>query len=242
MGKGRGQGGRNGYPESQIILSKRYAITYLKDGASVPSDGKRRAVMIGEIDSWTWDIRVLDRGYILDRFQTVLHEDVHALTYELNLTALATPDMDDVVDRMAAGTVDMLVRNRWVGETWREKKGEPEMVWPVVAGRKYEVIWVEDEAKVDPYEDQPCVSWSSPVLKIVRLYKTPVVDNLLFTLVRECLTCLTWELRQAEVWKGKEEERSLLVSGLADLLVVNEWVDVPAMLGQFHCWKGQIQE
>lgn len=103
-------------PDSVNIFGKRYTITYHDRPSDVDHDG-RKAVW-GQLDHWKHSIRVyappeFENGEIWD---TILHEVLHALTFELKLEI---KDDENIIGLLAMGLADVLHRNKWMKEDFR---------------------------------------------------------------------------------------------------------------------------
>lgn len=98
-------------PGDVIVLGKCYSITYVDHPCEVDKDG--REALWGQLDTWMRRIRVYDNGRCQgDLLETVIHEVLHAIAIELNITALK--DNEDAVELLALALADTLTRNGWL--------------------------------------------------------------------------------------------------------------------------------
>lgn len=92
------------------ILGKIYKIEYCDNPADV--DIYKRKSLWGQIDFWTRTIRLYDNGRNeQDLWDTLIHEIIHGIASELNLSDKKISDTDDVVGMLAMGLADVFIRN-----------------------------------------------------------------------------------------------------------------------------------
>lgn len=105
-------------PKKVNILGKEYRIIYCKKPSDV--DIHQRESLWGQIDYWTRTIRIFDDGKRTetDIFHTVIHEILHGIISDLNLSSLDTGNkkQHDEIDSLALALADIFTRNKWLKE------------------------------------------------------------------------------------------------------------------------------
>jgi len=99
-------------PTTVNVLGAEYAITYVSKPSEVDIHG--RESMWGQCDYWTRTIRIFNRNRAdADVWQTIIHELLHAIGYELKLR-INKDENHDELDLLATGLRDVFVRNKWL--------------------------------------------------------------------------------------------------------------------------------
>jgi len=101
-------------PDSIDILGIEYSVEYMDKPSDV--DIYKRESLWGQVDYWTRSIRVYvgEGRPLVDTWQTLVHEVVHAICSQLNIEALQGEDHNDDVDLLALGLVNVLFANDWL--------------------------------------------------------------------------------------------------------------------------------
>lgn len=101
-------------PNSINILGREYRVIYCEKPSDVDIYG--RSSLWGQVDFWTRTIRVYDNGRTeIDLLQTLLHESLHAITTDLNITEITKDsNEEEIIDLLALALADMLTRNGWI--------------------------------------------------------------------------------------------------------------------------------
>ncbi len=97
-------------PENITILGIPYKIEYCDIPSSV--DVHKRESLWGQIDPWTKTIRIYNgarQPQII--WQVIWHELLHGITEILNI-GFKEDDEDTIIDRLALGLNDILIRNK----------------------------------------------------------------------------------------------------------------------------------
>jgi len=103
-------------PETVNILGKVYKIEYVDKPSDV--DIYKRESLWGQIDFWTRTIRIYDNGRTdADLWETLIHEVLHGIASELNLSSLEKDENHDELDCLGIALTDVLFRNGWIKET-----------------------------------------------------------------------------------------------------------------------------
>ena len=78
-------------PTELVILGKRYVVQYFDKPSEVDMYG--RVSLWGQVDYWTRQIRIYKSDRVVgDIWETLLHEIIHAITSELNITEIKDKD------------------------------------------------------------------------------------------------------------------------------------------------------
>ena len=105
-------------PKKVNILGSEYAIEYMDKACDV--DYQQRQALWGQIDYWTRSIRIYDNPDQnpgpQETFATVLHEVLHGINEDLQLSCFDSndPEKHKDMDRVSKMLADVLVRNDWV--------------------------------------------------------------------------------------------------------------------------------
>lgn len=101
-------------PTNVNILGKEYTIEYCDKPSDV--DIYKQKSLWGQLDPWTRSIRIYSTNRTDDDiFHTILHEIIHAITIQLHIdTILDASDEDNIIDLLALGLADALLRNGWM--------------------------------------------------------------------------------------------------------------------------------
>ena len=94
--------------ETINILGREYKVIYCNNPSDV--DIIKRTALWGQADYWRREIRIYDNGRTQnDLLQTLLHEILHCITSDLNMSDLR--DKEDDIGLLALALADVLIRN-----------------------------------------------------------------------------------------------------------------------------------
>jgi hypothetical protein len=96
-------------PTSICILGKVYSIIYCADPLDVDPEGKEPN--FGWMDPWRAEIRVYDSPCDGDVWDTLIHEVLHIIIQELQLTL---KNEEQIVHLLAVGLSDCFIRNNLI--------------------------------------------------------------------------------------------------------------------------------
>jgi hypothetical protein len=213
------------FPSTVLVCSKPYTVAYVLKPGDVPHSG--RGSLHGEVDVYHRSIHVLWKpGMHTDALHTLLHELLHAITFELSLEAGEAADWEAEVNRVATGLVDLLLRNHWLADDpWKIGfyGDKPDVNSPTIAGRVYTVEWYDDAEEVEPDTGEAMTAWCCTTTKVIRLFRHDSAVNRQHLFLRECVRCLTYEMRLG-AFEGRAHELGLLCGAVADTLLRNGWV------------------
>lgn len=105
---------KNRFPKELSIMSSTWKVTYLDDIYDVAeAAGDRQDPIFGLCDFVKREITIYVGGRdIVDIWKTLVHEILHALSDSLALHSfMKSKDHEQIVDALAAGLVDTVVRN-----------------------------------------------------------------------------------------------------------------------------------
>lgn len=91
------------------ILGKVYKISYIDIPSEV--DHNKRESLFGSIDYWKKSINIYNKLTKEDKFETLLHEVLHAIESDLRFECFNGDDGHDALDILALALADTLVRN-----------------------------------------------------------------------------------------------------------------------------------
>jgi hypothetical protein len=103
-------------PDKINILGVDYSVTYVDKPSEV--DIFHRHSYWGQVDYWTRSIRIFDKDVKdEDLLHSIIHEVLHAVINALKIHQIEdNTDYEDIVDLLALGLADVLVRNSWLKE------------------------------------------------------------------------------------------------------------------------------
>lgn len=97
-------------PKSVNIFGKTYSITYVDNCSEVHPEGRMGGIM-GHCDAFDHEIRAHDSGDPGELLDTLIHECIHAICWELKLNV---GDDEHTVGLLGMGIADVLSRNGWL--------------------------------------------------------------------------------------------------------------------------------
>jgi hypothetical protein len=103
-------------PTEVNILGAPYTIEYFDKPSDV--DIHKRESLWGQIDYWTHSIRIYDGDRAIESiWKTIFHEVIHGITTSLKIKVIEDAnDHEDIVDLLATGMTDVLIRNGWLAK------------------------------------------------------------------------------------------------------------------------------
>jgi hypothetical protein len=103
-------------PTEVNILGMPYKINYVDSVSDV--DIHRRESLWGQIDYWTHSIRIYDGERSIESiWKTILHEVAHGVVTHLRIKVISDAEnKEDVIELLALGMADVLIRNGWLAK------------------------------------------------------------------------------------------------------------------------------
>jgi hypothetical protein len=98
-------------PSTLVIMGKTYAVTYHAKSCDVDPDGA--SSMFGHTDVREKSIRIHDCADPVERFDSLLHEVLHVVSWEMRGVLDLDENHHDLA-RLAATLADTLIRNGMV--------------------------------------------------------------------------------------------------------------------------------
>jgi len=106
-------------PKRVVICGIPYKILYVKKRSEV--DGNEQTPLVGQINYWTREIRLLDTGQpVEDVWQELWHEVLHGIRLAMKLDERRLGSENEL-DLLAVGINDVIFRNRWLKEKWQKR-------------------------------------------------------------------------------------------------------------------------
>jgi hypothetical protein len=94
------------------VMSTIYKVSYHKDMKNVNGDDTEGQLSLGIIDYISREIRIFDNGNKEEVFKTLIHEIMHAIAVEMNMSdCWKIKDEERIIDGFAVGMADTLLRN-----------------------------------------------------------------------------------------------------------------------------------